>query len=316
MKIILTGVAGFIGSNLADFLLERNHQIIGIDNFSTGQERFLSKAYKNNSFILLKQDIDKVDVNNDLFKDVDTIIHLAANADVRFGPNHPKKDLKENTINTSNMLEVARINKIRKFIFSSTGSVYGEHDQVPTKENASFPIQTSLYGASKLAGESLITSYSYAYGLESYIFRFVSILGPRYTHGHVVDFYNQLINNNETLKILGDGTQTKSYLHVNDCIRALNLALTKDDNLKLVNIFNIGTPETITVTNSARFISENMNLNPSFEYTGGSQGWIGDNPLIHLCCNKIKNELGWIPEFTIKESLKDTIEYLKFNTDN
>tara|TARA_B100000965_G_scaffold406626_1_gene446645 strand:+ start:3593 stop:4546 length:954 start_codon:yes stop_codon:yes gene_type:complete len=316
MRIVITGVAGFIGSNLADFLLERNHQIIGIDNFSTGQERFVSKACKNNLFTLIKEDIDQLNVNSSCFKDVDTIIHLAANADVRFGPNHPKRDLKENTINTSTMLEVARINNIPKFIFSSTGSVYGEHDQVPTKENASFPIQTSLYGASKLAGEGLITAYSYAYGLESYIFRFVSILGPRYSHGHVVDFYNQLIKNNQTLKILGDGNQTKSYLHVKDCIRAIYMALSKDDKSKHVNIFNIGTPETITVTNSAMFIAENMNLKPKFEYSGGSQGWIGDNPLIHLCCNKIKKELGWKPEYTIKESLQDTVNYLKSNFKN
>ena len=173
MKIILTGVAGFIGSNLADFLLERNHQIIGIDNFSTGQERFLSKAYKNKSFILLRQDIDQLDVNNNNFKNVDAIIHLAANADVRFGPNHPKKDLKENTINTSNILEIARINKIRKFIFSSTGSVYMHMTKSQPKKMLF--LYKHLYMELKLAGEALIT-YSYAFGLESYIFRFVRSL--------------------------------------------------------------------------------------------------------------------------------------------
>ena len=310
MKILITGVAGFIGSNLNDFLLNKGHKVIGVDNFSTGKDLFLSKAIKSKNFSLIKSDICNLDINDTRFKEIDVIVHLAANADVKDGPKHPKKDLQENTINTSTVLELARCNKVKRFIFSSTGSVYGEHIEVPTKENASFPIQTSLYGASKLAGESLITAYSYAYGLESYIFRFVSILGQRYTHGHVVDFYNKLMSNNKQLEILGDGTQTKSYLHVKDCVRALYKAIKNKKNPKLINIFNIGTPETITVTDSANIIANKLGFNPVFIYSGGDRGWIGDNPLIHLCCNKIKKELQWEPVFTIKESLIDTVDYL------
>ena len=309
MKILITGVAGFIGSNLNDYLLAKKYKIVGIDNFSTGKKSFLSKAYNEKNFELINSDICDLDLTNSIFQDIDVIVHLAANADVRDGPKHPKKDLQENTINTSIMLELARLNDVKKFIFSSTGSVYGEHIEVPTKEDASFPIQTSLYGASKLAGESLITSYSYAYGLQSYIFRFVSILGKRYTHGHVVDFYKKLMNNNKILKILGDGTQTKSYLHVKDCIRALFKAI-ESDNEKLINIYNIGTPETITVTNSAKLIANRLGFNPTFEYSGGDRGWIGDNPLIHLCCKRIKKELAWEPNYSIKESLLDTVDYL------
>lgn len=310
MKILMTGVAGFIGSNLNDALLENGHTVVGIDNLSTGRIEFLSKALKSEKFNLIKNDICSINIYDPRFKNTDVIIHLAANADVRNGPKHPKKDLQENTINTSTMLELARSNQIKKFIFSSTGSVYGEHSEIPTKEDASFPVQTSLYGASKLAGESLITSYSYAYGLESYIFRFVSILGERYTHGHVVDFFNKLKNDNNVLEILGDGSQRKSYLHVKDCVRALIKAVENKNNFNLINIFNIGTPEIITVTDSAKIISKKLGLDPLFKYSGGDRGWIGDNPHIHLCCEKIKKELSWEPKYSIKESLLDTVEYL------
>ena len=310
MKILMTGVAGFIGSNLNDALLENGHTVVGIDNLSTGRIEFLSKALKSEKFNLIKNDICSINIYDPRFKNTDVIIHLAANADVRNGPKHPKKDLQENTINTSTMLELARSNQIKKFIFSSTGSVYGEHSEIPTKEDASFPVQTSLYGASKLAGESLITSYSYAYGLESYIFRFVSILGERYTHGHVVDFFNKLKNDNKVLEILGDGSQRKSYLHVKDCVRALIKAVENKNNFNLINIFNIGTPEIITVTDSAKIISKKLGLDPLFKYSGGDRGWIGDNPHIHLCCEKIKKELSWEPKYSIKESLLDTVEYL------
>ena len=310
MKILITGVAGFIGSNLNDLLLEKGHSIVGIDNFSTGKIEFLSKSINLKNFNLIKNDISALDINDPIFKNIDVIIHLAANADVKDGPKHPKKDLQENTINTSIMLELARLNGIKKFIFSSTGSVYGEHAEVPTKEDSAFPIQTSLYGASKLAGEGLITAYSFAYGIESYIFRFVSILGERYTHGHVVDFFKKLNKDSTFLEILGDGTQTKSYLHVKDCISALQKAIENKNNPNLINIFNIGTPETITVTDSAKLIASRLGLNPEFRYSGGNKGWIGDNPLISLSCERIKRELGWEPVFSIKQSLLDTVDYL------
>lgn len=312
MNILVTGAAGFIGSNLVDLLLEKNHKVLGIDNFSTGKKEFLSKAFQNSNFTIIDKDINDMGLENDNFKNIDAIFHLAANADVKDGPKHPTKDLKENTINTSKILEIGRKNKIKKIIFSSTGSVYGEHFEIPTKEDSSFPIQTSLYGASKLAGEGLLSSYSYAYGIQSYIFRFVSILGPRYTHGHVVDFYEKLKRDKARLHILGDGTQKKSYLHVSDCIRALDLAL-NDKRKNLVNIYNIGTPEIITVEDSAKIISRYLNLNPVFEYSGGSRGWIGDNPHIHLCCKKIKEELGWEPLKNIRDSLIDTLSYLTKN---
>src|SRR5712692_4937671 len=159
----------------------------------------------------------------------DWVFHLAANADVRFGTHHPRKDLEQNTIATANVLEAMRANGIRRLAFASTGSIYGEPDVFPTPEDAPFPMQTSLYGASKLAAEGLIQAYCEGFGMQGYIFRFVSILGERYSHGHVFDFYQQLAEHPEHLHVLGNGHQRKSYLYVQDCIEAILTALEQAD---------------------------------------------------------------------------------------
>ena len=237
-------------------------------------------------------------------------MHLAANADVRFGTNHPNKDLEQNTIATFNVLEAMRLNNIKRIAFASTGSIYGEADIIPTPENAPFPIQTSLYGASKLAAEGLIQAYAEGFGFQSYIFRFVSILGERYTHGHVFDFYKQLINNPDSLFILGDGLQKKSYLYIQDCIDAILFAMDKaEDN---VNIFNLGTNEYCEVNDSIQWISEYLGLNPERQYSGGSRGWIGDNPFIFLDCKRI-NTLGWKPKLSIRDGIIRTVSFLQNN---
>ena len=192
---IVTGCAGFIGSNLVDRLLAQGQQVIGIDNFSTGQRKFLEGALANSNFKLIEIDLLNLDTLKEAFVGGKVVFHLAANADVRFGTDHPEKDLQQNTVVTFNVLEAMRANGIKKIAFSSTGSIYGEAEVIPTPENAPFPIQTSLYGASKLACEGLIQAYCEGFGFQSWIFRFVSILGERYTHGHVFDFYKQLLAN-------------------------------------------------------------------------------------------------------------------------
>src|SRR4051812_25200672 len=218
---IVTGCAGFIGSNLVDTLLTQGHRITGIDNFSTGQRRFLGGALKSSGFRLIESDMLDLSALTQAFLGGDLVFHLAANADVRFGTEQPRKDLEQNTIATYNVLEAMRANGVKRIAFSSTGSVYGEALVIPTPEDAPFPIQTSLYGASKLAGEGLIAAYCEGFGCEGYIFRFVSILGERYTHGHVFDFYKQLQAHPGYLDVLGDGTQRKSYLYIGDCIEAM-----------------------------------------------------------------------------------------------
>lgn len=310
-KYVITGCAGFIGSNLTNRLLQNsNNFIIGIDNFSTGKRNFIWTALKNKNFFFYKADLLDLNKLKTLFSKGDLVIHLAANADVQYGPIHTKKDLEQNTVATYNVLEAMRFNKINKIIFSSTGSVYGETNKIPTPENAPFPIQTSLYGASKIACEGLITAYCDAFNMQSIIFRFVSILGENYNHGHVYDFYKQLINDAKKLTILGNGKQRKSYLYVEDCVDAILLALNKCDNK--INIFNLGTDEYCELNSSVKLICETLKLKPKLKFTGGERGWIGDNPFIYLDTKKIRS-LGWKPKLNIKDSIIKTVHFLKKN---
>lgn len=310
MKFLVTGAAGFIASNLVDRLLADGHQVVGFDNLSTGQKRFLEGAESKKGFRLVTGDILDEKAVEDAARGCEMVFHLAANADVRFGPDHPDRDLKQNTIGTFNVLEAARKNGIGRFAFSSTGSVYGEAKVIPTPEDAAFPVQTSLYGASKLAGEGLIAAYCEAFGMRAWIFRFVSILGERYSHGHVFDFCRSLSRDPGTLKVLGDGTQRKSYLYVMDCVAAILTAVEKAG--EKVNIFNLGTDEHVQVRDSVRIITDELKVKPALVYTGGDRGWIGDNPFIQLDCRRIR-ALGWKPELGIEEGVRRTVRYIQAN---
>ena len=309
-KVIVTGCAGFIGSTLVDKLLDLNYQIIGIDNLITGQKSFLKHALINKNFQFFKCDLLNLNKIKKIFKESEIVFHLSANADVRYGYKNPYRDLEQNTITTFNVLEAMRKNNINKIVFCSTGSIYGEPKKFPTPEHDKFPLQTSFYGASKLAGESLIQAYCESFGFKSWIFRFVSILGNRYGHGHVYDFCKQLFNNSNYLKVLGNGNQRKSYLHVSDCINAILISLKKSK--KKINIFNLGTNEYINVKQSIKIICNHLKVIPKVSFLGGKRGWIGDSPFIFLNTKKIRS-LGWKPKFTIKESINQTTKYLKKN---
>lgn len=310
MKYIVTGVAGFIGSNLADRLLCLGHMVTGVDNFSTGQRRFLENAIRNPHFRLIEGDLLDADSMTHWFRGGDCVIHLSANADVRFGIDRPRRDLEQNTIVTHNVLEAMRLNGIQRIAFSSTGSVYGEARVIPTPEDAPFPVQTSLYAASKLAGEGLISAYCEGFGFQSWIFRFVSILGERYTHGHVFDFYKQLKTDHTKLRVLGDGKQRKSYLYVQDCIDAMLLAMNKTE--EKVNIFNLGVDSYCEVTDSIAWISQALSVTPELHFSGGDRGWVGDNPFIFLDTTKIRT-LGWAPKHSIREGVEKTVDFLRKN---
>jgi UDP-glucose 4-epimerase len=310
MRYFVTGCAGFIGSNLTDRLLQAGHEVIGYDNFSTGLSEFLVDANRSEKFTLITGDLlDRDKVINSM-EEVQAVFHLAANADVRFGTDHPHKDLEQNTIATFNVLEAMRANNVKKIAFASTGSIYGEANVIPTPEVSPFPIQTSLYGASKLAAEGLIQAYCEGFDFQGYIFRFVSILGERYTHGHVFDFYKQLLSDPNQLRILGNGKQRKSYLYIQDCIDAIFWAM--EHSQEKVNIFNLGTDEYCEVNDSIGWICHYLNLSPERQYTGGERGWIGDNPFIFLDTSRIRN-LGWKPKLSIQEGIKQTIQYLHQN---
>ncbi|MBV8803194.1 MAG: NAD-dependent epimerase/dehydratase family protein [Gammaproteobacteria bacterium] len=310
MQYFITGCAGFIGSSLTDKLLKEGHTVVGFDNFNTGFDTFLIEAKKSSRFTLIKGDLLDKDLLINSMKNIDFVFHLAANADVRFGTHHPDRDLEQNTIATFNVLEAMRINKINRLAFSSTGSIYGEAPIVPTPEEAPFPVQTSLYGASKLAAEGLIQAYCEGFKFQAYIFRFVSILGERYTHGHVFDFYKQLLNDPTQLTVLGNGKQRKSYLYIQDCLDAMLFAI--EHAHEKVNIFNLGTDEYTEVNHSISWICDYLKLKPQLHYTGGERGWIGDNPFIFLDTKKIR-ALGWKPKLNIQQGVVQTIRYLHEN---
>jgi len=311
MKYFITGGAGFIGSSMTDELAKDiNNHVTVYDNMSTGYYEFLEGMKSKENVKIIQGDLLDEPKLNEAMAGCDFVFHFAANADVRFGLQHPKKDLEQNTIATHNVLEAMRINGIKKIAFSSTGSVYGEATVIPTPEDCPFPIQTSLYASSKLSGEALISSYCEGFGFTGYIFRFVSILGERYTHGHVFDFYKQLMENPNELKVLGNGKQRKSYLYIKDCIDAMLTIIQKEKDG--VSIYNLGTDEYCEVNNSISWICEYLGLTPKLIYSGGERGWVGDNPFIFLDCSKLKG-LGWSANVSIKDAVIKTVQFIESN---
>ena len=305
-RVAVTGAAGFIGSNLVDMLLGKGFQVIGIDNISTGRVDFLKQAMKSKGFSLITEDILKYELA-EIFKRCDCVFHLAANADVRRGPEHPGKDLEQNALGTFRILEAMRLSGCENIVFASTGSIYGESTVVPTPEDAPFPVQTSLYGASKLAAEGLVSAYCNAYGMNGVALRFVSVLGKRYTHGHIFDFCKQLKADSTQLKVLGNGFQLKSYFNVVDCVKAVTLfgELMMSGCIKGFEAINLGREEAITVRESIAIITDTLGVQPVISYGSSSRGWIGDNPIIELRIEKAKT-YGWLAEKSIEESVRET----------
>ncbi len=310
-RYLVTGAAGFIGSALVDRLLATGGVVVGVDDFSTGKRQFLEGARASGRFTFVERDVtDPGALRGLLSPDIATVFHLAANADVRFGVDRPRRDLEQNTIATWNVLEAMRLAGAGHIAFSSTGSVYGEAPVFPTPEDCPFPVQTSLYGASKLAAEGLIQAYAESFGIRGSIFRFVSIVGERYQHGHVLDFVAQLQRDPTRLRVLGNGKQRKSYLYIGDCLDAIQAAVAAPS--RSVEVYNLGTDEYVTVNDSIAVICDELRIDPRREYTGGERGWIGDNPMILLDCKRIR-ALGWRPQVTIRDGIRRTVRYLLQN---
>lgn len=309
MKCLVTGAAGFIGSNLTDRLLQEGHSVVALDNFSTGFRDTIQSALTHPAFELREVDLLEPKGWFDAMAGVEAVFHLAANADVRFGLQHPRRDLEQNTLATFNVLEAMREHGVQRIAFSSTGSIYGEPSVFPTPENAPFPVQTSLYGASKLACEGLIQAYCEGYGFQGSVYRFVSILGERYSHGHVFDFYSALKQDPTVLRVLGNGKQRKSYLYVQDCVEAILKGLRTQPG---VSIYNLGTDEYVEVNDSIRVICEFMGVTPRLDYAGGERGWVGDSPFIFLDCSNIRTT-GWKPRLSIREAVVKTLEFFESN---
>jgi UDP-glucose 4-epimerase len=308
--VLVTGGAGFIGSHVADALVTRGARVTVVDNFSTGFREFVPKHERVR---LLPGDLLDVERLDEAMRGVDFVFHMAANADIKDNLREPRKCIDQNVVATQNVLEAMRAHEVREIAFASTGSVYGDAVDLPTPEDAPFPVQTSIYAASKVAAEGLLTSYaqpSPAPGLRVWIFRFVSLLGARYTHGHVVDFFRKLRADPTKLVVLGDGRQKKSYLHVADCVAAMFLAI--DRARETINVFNLGHADWLEVRDSVAIITRAMGVSPRIEYAGGDRGWPGDSPKILLDTSRICG-LGWAPTKSIEESVVETLRFLTEN---
>ncbi len=310
MRYFITGGEGFVGSNMTDRLLKEGHEVVVYDNGSTGMPRFLDSARVHPKFRLVRGDILQAEDLKKAMEGCNFVFHFAANADIRDNLSHPDYVFENNARGTFNVLEAMRETGVKAIAFSSTGSVYGEPEVFPTPETAPFPVQTSLYAASKSYGEGLISSYCEGYGFTGYIFRFVSLLGERYPHGHVFDFVRSLKKDPKTLNILGDGHQRKSYLYIGDCLNAMLTVI--NTHTEGVSIHNLGTDEYCEVKDSAGWIAQRMGLQPEFVFGGGKRGWVGDSPFIYLDTRKIRST-GWRPELTIRQAVERTVDYLLDN---
>jgi UDP-glucose 4-epimerase len=305
--VLVTGGAGFIGSHVADTLLSRGARVTVFDNFSTGFREFVPPR---EGLRIVEGDLLDTARIEDASRGVDFVFHLAANADIKDNLKQPRRCIDQNLIATQNVLEAMRAAGVRDVAFASTGSVYGEPSVFPTPEDAPFPVQTSIYATSKVAAEGLLSSYALGYGFRTWVFRFVSLLGPRYTHGHVMDFWRKLRRDPSRLEVLGDGRQRKSYLHVTDCVAAMLLAVDRAEGN--INVYNLGHDASIVVSESIGIITRTMGVSPRLEFTGGARGWVGDSPRIELDIRRIRG-LGWAPTRSIEESIVETLEFLRLN---
>jgi UDP-glucose 4-epimerase len=307
-KVIVTGGAGFIGSHIVDRLIHEGARVEIIDNLSTGHLAYL-QAQKGH-FAFHQKDILNSEAVLEITKETEAVFHFAANADVRGGMQNTQVDLEQNVIATHNVLEACRINGVKRLVFASSATVYGEPDRFPTPENAWYP-QTSVYGASKLASEALIQAYSEYFGIQSFAFRFVSWIGERYSHGVVFDFIKKLQANPSCLEILGDGKQKKSYLYVKDGVDGIFLAIDQSQDLK--NILNLGHQDMLAVTEVASIVVDEMGLkDAAFQFGGGIRGWLGDSPIVHLDTTRIR-AFGWEPTTSIRDGIRRTVRYLLDN---
>jgi len=312
-RVFVTGGAGFIGSHLVDCLAEKGSSLVVLDNLSAGRKEFLSSHFSKDEkeFLFIKGDVLRAEDYRHALEECEVVFHLAANPDVRAGIDNTYIHFEQNILATYTLLEEVRKRDVEEFVFTSTSTVYGEAEIIPTPEDYGPLVPISLYGSSKLAAEALIAAYSYNYGITSFLYRFANAVGPRSTHGVTYDFVHKLKRNPHELEILGDGKQTKSYFYIEDCIEGMMVGYEKGKDL--VNIFNIGSEDYIDVTTIANIVCEEMGLkNVRYRYTGGvdgGAGWKGDVKVMLLSVKKLKS-LGWQPKYSSGEAIRLTARNL------
>lgn len=298
MNVLITGGAGFIGSHLVDRLVSEGNQVTIIDNLSSGKKELLNPKAK---FVQFDLTGDKKVLAGHL-EGIDFVWHIAANPDVRAGSENPDEMYKNNILATYNLLEAMRRANVKKIAFTSTSTVYGDTEVIPTPETCLFhPV--SVYGATKVACEAIIESYSRSFGIKSWLFRLANVIGARSNHGIIPDFIAKLKQDPKKLEILGDGTQNKSYIYIEDCLDGMFRGISADGE---INIFNIGNENKIEVKTIAGIISEELGVTPELNYTGGKRGWVGDVPIMLLSIEKLK-KLGWRPKYKSEEAIRVTV---------
>jgi UDP-glucose 4-epimerase len=307
MRFFVTGGAGFIGSHLVDKLIQ-NGKVTVFDNLSSGKVEFISHHFGKSNFVFIQKDLLDLEDLKEAIKGHDVVFHLAANPDARLGIEDTSLDLNQETIATYNVLEAMRINDIKKIVFSSSGTIYGETPIIPLPENYGPVLPISLYGAGKLACEGLISSFCHTFDMQSWIYRFANIVGPRATHGVIYDFIHKLKKNPGELEILGDGKQRKPYLYVEECVEGMLFGFFNAN--QRVNLFNLGCETSTEVNIIAKMVCEEMGLEKvKFRYTGGDRGWRGDVPQVRFDIKKMKR-LGWEPELTSDEAVCKAIKQI------
>jgi UDP-glucose 4-epimerase len=306
-NVLVTGGAGFIGSHVVDELLARGARVTVYDNFVTGREEFLPPMPHPRLEVVRGDVLDGARLQAAM-KGCEFVFHIQANADVRGGKANTRVDLEQNTLATWNALEAAKVNEVQGFAFASSAAVYGEPETFPTPETCA-PLQTSVYGASKLACEAMMQAYTEYFGMRTYSYRFVSWMGERYSHGIVFDVLKKLRQDSKRLPLLGDGTQKKSYLYVKDGVSGIMAGIEKSQQTK--NVFNLGHDYFLTVVEVVNVILDELGMKDvKLEFAGGKRGWLGDSPLVHLDTSKIK-ALGWQPQVSIEESIRRTVRFLQ-----
>ena len=298
---VVTGGAGFIGSHLVDTLVAQGNEILVIDSLCAGRKETIAQHIDSCKVRFVKKDLLS-DGWQDTIEGADRLFHLAADPDVRQSAVSPDPTLQNNIIATYRILESMRLHDVPELVFTSTSTVYGDATVIPTPETYTPLEPISVYGATKLACEALISAYCHSFGMKAWVFRFANIIGSRSGHGVITDFIQKLEKNPAELEILGDGRQTKSYLEVHECVAAMLFAVghARDS----VNTFNIGSEDWIDVRSIAEIVIEEMHIpGPKFIFTGGERGWVGDVPRMQLAVDRIK-ALRWKPQLGSRESIR------------
>jgi UDP-glucose 4-epimerase len=308
-RFLVTGGAGFIGSHLVARLLQRaDAQVVVYDNFSSGRSWHLQETENSGRLQVVQGDIKDLDQLRTAMAGIDVVFHLASNPDIARAVREPDIDFWEGTYLTQNVLEAIRHNRVPRLLYSSGSGVYGDTGTHAVAENYSPMQPISTYGASKLAGEALICSYCHMFDMHALAFRFANVVGPRQTHGVAYDFVLRLLRDPTRLPILGDGSQSKSYIHVDDVLDAM--LFLHDAGLKGFNVFNVATEDYVTVREIADLVVHQLGLSRvDYAFTGGDRGWKGDVPIVRFDTRKLR-ERGWTNRRTSREALLASIDSL------